>query len=101
MPFFLIVPIWALCVVVGVVLLFSHRFRFLSLYLLLGSTSGLLLLFLLSLALLFLAGKFLGGSPIAWLALVAYLVGLAVGGAGGVAGGLLLARRINRRMGWQ
>ena len=101
MPFFFIVPLWILCVLTGVILLFFKRFRFLSMYLLLSSTGGLLASFLLSLALLFLTAKFVGGTSVAWLALFAYLAGILLGGAVGIIAGTLLARRFNRRMGWR
>jgi len=100
MPFFFIVPLWILSVLAGVTLLFSKRLRFLSMYLLLSSTGGLLLSFLVSLAFLFVAGKLVGGTSMAWLALLAYLAGILLGGALGIIGGALLARNVNRRMGW-
>ncbi len=101
MPFFFIVPLWILCILAGVILLFFKRFRFLSMYVLLSSTGGLLASFLLSLALLFVAAKFVGGTPVAWIALLAYLAGIFLGGAVGIIAGAVLAWRFNRRMGWQ
>jgi len=70
-------------------------------YVLLSSTGGLLASFLLSLALLFVAAKFVGGTPVAWIALLAYLAGIFLGGAVGIIAGAVLAWRFNRRMGWQ
>ena len=99
MPFFFIVPLWLLFVVAGILLLFSSRLRFLSSYLVLGATLGLLFAFLLSLALLMLGAKLLAGTSLAWISLLAYLFGIVVGGAIGVAIGLILARGLNRRLG--
>jgi hypothetical protein len=99
MPFFFIVPIWVLCVAAGILCLFSSRLRFLSSYLVLGATLGLLSAFLLSLALLMLGARLLGGTSVAWLALLAYLLGIIVGGVIGAVAGLILARGLNRRMG--
>ena len=101
MPFFFIVPVWMLVVMVGVALLFSRRLRFLSSYLLLSSTLGLLLSFLMSLALLLIAGKVFGNTSVAWIALLAYLAGMFVGGLIGIVAGLFVARKLNRRLGWQ
>jgi hypothetical protein len=101
MLFFFILPVWFLCLIAGFGILLSQRLRFLSAYLLLGSTCGLLLSFVLSLGVLLLTGKFLGGTSVAWLALVAYLVGIAIEGTIGVLLGLFLARTLNRRLGWQ
>jgi hypothetical protein len=100
MPFFFLLPLWAFCLLAGIALLFSSRLRFLGTYILLGSTFGMLLSFLLSLALLFFVAKFLAGTKLAWLAAVAYLAGIPVGGLIGSAGGAFLAYRLNRRLGW-
>ena len=43
MPFLIIVPFWLLCVVFGIISLFSLRMRFLSVYAFVCSTAGLLL----------------------------------------------------------
>ena len=101
MPFFFIVPLWLLCLVAGGVLLFSKRLRVLSLYLVMGSTGGVIVSFLLSLGVLLLAGKFLGGTRFAWVALIGYLIGIVGGGTIGILGGGILARIVNRRVGWQ
>ena len=100
MPFFFLLPLWAFCVLVGIGMLFFARLRFLACYVLLGSTGGLLVSFLLSLALLFFVGKFLAGTKLAWLAAVAYLTAIPAGGLVGIAVGGLLAHRLNRRLGW-
>jgi hypothetical protein len=100
-PFFIIVPIWAVFVIAGLWLLFWRRWRFVSVYLLLVSTFGLLLSFLLSTGVLFLAGKVVGGTSLAWTALVAYLGGIVAGGILGMILGFLLSRWLVRQLGWR
>jgi hypothetical protein len=102
MPFFFILPIWLLCVVVGLALCFFKQFRFLSSYLVLSSTGGLILSFALSTFLLWLGPRFLSNAS-GWAGLIliaAYLAGIAIGGFVGIIAGLLAARRINKRLDW-
>jgi hypothetical protein len=101
MPFFFLLPLWALCLICGAVLAFFPRSRFLSTYVLLASTFAILLAFLLSTAVLLLAGRVVGGTDFAWLALIAYVAAIGVGGIGGAIAGLFLAHRANRRFGWK
>ena len=100
MPFFFILPMWCLCVFAGAALLFVPRLRFLSSYLLFGSTIGLILSFGLSLAVLFVTVRFFGRTRIAWLAIVAYLAAIGIGGIFGIMAGLFVARRVNRKIRW-
>lgn len=100
MPFFFIVPLWLLLSVCGTALLFSRRLRFLSPYIVLGSTAGLLCSVAMATVVLWLLGKLLGGTSVAWLAFVAYLMAIVVGGGIGVIAGLLLGQEVNRRLGW-
>jgi hypothetical protein len=99
-PFFFIVPVWLLFIGVGTLCVFSSRVRFLSAYLVLGSTMGLLFSFVVSLSLLMLGARLLGGTSAAWISLIAYLFGIVAGGAIGIVAGLMLARVLNRRLGW-
>jgi len=102
MPFFLIVPIWLLCVVAGLALCFSRQFRFLSFYLVLGSTGGLILAFALSTFVLRL-GPRLVSSASGWVNLIliaVYIAGVAIGGLVGMLAGFLMARKINQRLRW-
>ena len=99
MPFFFIAPLWLLSVVAGILFLFSSRLRFLSAYMVLGATLGLLCAFLLSLAFLMVGAKLLGGTSVAWISLLAYLFGIGAGGVIGIVAGLILARGLNRRLG--
>ena len=100
MPFFFIVPLWLGLCVVGAALLFWRRLRFLSPYIVLGSTMGLACSFAFSLVVLLTLGRLLGGTSVAWLALVAYLVAIVIGGGVGVVAGLLLGRKVNSQLGW-
>src|SRR5215469_16923431 len=99
MPCFFIVPICVLSVIAGLFLPLSPQLRFLSSYLVLCSIFGLLFSFLLSLAFLVLAARLFGGTPVAWIALLAYLVGIFAGGAVGIVFGFASARALNRRVG--
>jgi thiamine transporter ThiT len=99
-PFFFIVPLWLLLSICGTALLFSPRLRFLTPYIVLGSTVGLMCSVAFSTVVLLLMGKILGGTSVAWLALAAYLMAIVVGGGVGVIAGLLLGQEVNRRLGW-
>ena len=108
MVFFFIFPIWLLFVVLGVGLLFSHRWRWLSSYLILGSTLGLAGSFLLSTAILFLGPKTFTGTEIGnrliffgGIVLIGlYMAAIGIGAVLGAWSGVLLARKVNARMGW-
>ncbi|MFL6463406.1 MAG: hypothetical protein ACJ73N_03225 [Bryobacteraceae bacterium] len=99
MPFFFIVPIWCLAVLIGLVLLFVKPGRWLATYVLCGSTGSLLVSLLVSLGFLMATAKLLSGTKFAWLALVAYLIGIGIGAIAGALGGIFIAWKINRRLG--
>ena len=93
MPFFFIVPIWLLCVAIGLALCFFRQFRFLSSYLVLSSTSGLILSLALSTFLLWIGPRFLSNAS-GWTGLIliaAYLAGIVIGGLVGIIAGFLVA----------
>jgi len=102
MLFFFIVALWLLCVVLGVGLLFSRRWRYSSSYLILGSTLGIIGSFVLSTAILFLGPKtfigtdignglvFFGG--IVFIGL--YVAGIAIGAVLGAWGAFFLLVRL-------
>jgi hypothetical protein len=92
--------LWLLLIISGVALVFSRRLRFLTPYIVLGSTIGLICSVAVSTAVLMLLGRLLGGTSVAWLALVAYLVAIVIGGGVGVVAGLLLGQKVNRQLGW-
>ena len=107
MPFFFITPIWLVVIVVGICLFISRSFRYLSSYLILASTFGLITSFVISTAVLFLVPRAftaLGLNSPGFLGVIAllggYLGGIGVGGIVGIIAGILLARRVNLRLGW-
>ena len=101
MLFLFIVLLWMVCIMSGAALLFSARLRFLSSYILLGSTAGLVLSFVFSLLFLFVAAKLVGGTSADGIAALVSLAGFLLGGVAAVIGGLFLARKVNRRLGWE
>jgi hypothetical protein len=102
MPFFFIAPIWLFCVVVGLALCFFRQFRFLSSYVILGSTGGLILSFALSTFVLWIGPRLLGsaGTWAGLMLIAAYLAAIAVGGLVGIIAGFLTARKINQLRHW-
>jgi len=97
MPFFFIVPVWVVAVVVSIVLLAIGRTRTAGIYLLLGSTGGLVGSFIVSTAALLVGGWLVKGTGQGWLVLVGYLAAMGVGGLMGVTAGLVAARRVAGR----
>ena len=97
MPFFFIVPVWVMAVVGSIVLLAIERTRTAGIYLLLGSTGGLVGAFVLSTAALLVGGRLVEGTGQGWLVLVGYLGGIVVGALIGVTAGLLAALGVMRR----
>jgi hypothetical protein len=102
MPIFLIVPLWLLCVAVGSVLCLFKRSRFLSLYLVLGSTGGAIVSLALSTFVLWTAPKVFGTGH-TWEGLVlitAYLGSIVLGSVVGAIVGFMAAGKINQRLRW-
>ncbi|HET9943706.1 MAG TPA: hypothetical protein VFR05_10210 [Terriglobia bacterium] len=105
MLYFLIIPVWFLVVIAGLVMLLSSQHRWLSTYLILSSTLGVLVSIILStLPLLFLPRIFEAlGQPGIFggvIVLASYLGGMVIGGVVGLPAGALLARKVNRRLRW-
>jgi hypothetical protein len=100
MPFFLIVAAWIPCIAVGLLCLAIRRLRFVSLYLLLGSSFAVLLAFILSTAVLFLLPRVGQSNVGAFAVLGGYLLMIGIGGFLGGLLGLLAAWRCNKRIGW-
>ena len=98
MPFFFILPLWALVAVIGIVLLFLPRFRSTGVYVLVSSTGGLLLSFFLSTCVLMLVPRLQITATSRWLLIFGYLGAILFGGLAGIVLGFLLARPIVRRM---
>jgi hypothetical protein len=108
MLYFFIIPIWFLVLIAALVMLLSSQHRWLSSYLILSSTVGVLVSIILSTAPLFLLPPIfkaldmydkpgmLGGVVF----LTSYLGGMVIGGVLGMVAGAILARKLNRRLGW-
>jgi hypothetical protein len=99
MPFFLIVPAWIFCILVGIVLLCFKRFRRTAIYAINVSTAATVVSLLLSTAILFLVPRI--GLPrmgrLAGIALVAgYVLGIGVGALIGALAGFLMTRKLLR-----
>jgi hypothetical protein len=103
MPFFLIVPVWLLCVLAGAVCAFFRRSRCVSLYLICVPTGGLLVSFAFSTLALLLGTRLFGHVRANWIGVVLILAYVAAFGAGGLVGifaGFVAARSANRHLGW-
>ena len=98
MPFFFILPLWALVATVGIVLLFLPRFRSMGIYVLASSTGGLLLSFFLSTCVLILVPRLPAGAISPWLLIIGYLGAIPLGGLVGIALGCFMVRPIVRRL---
>jgi hypothetical protein len=97
MPFFFILPIWAVAVVASLVLLSLKRSRTVGMYLLFTATGGLIFSFALSTAALLAGARLLGGTNLGWLTLLVYLAMIGVGAVLGIAVGALAARKLTAR----
>jgi len=99
MPFFLIVPAWLFLVLIGLMLLFFRKARFLSPYFILVSTIGTIVSLILSTLVLWLIPRFFGdlGSIARFAFIALYLASIALGGIVGGLAGFLAARKINKR----
>ena|SRR3569832_2742824 len=97
MPFFFILPIWALVVVASLVLLVMKPSRTLGTYLLFTSTGGLIFSLALSTAALLAGARLLDGTSLGWLTLVAYLAMIGIGGQFGIAAGAFAAWKLTHR----
>ena len=97
MIFFLILPLWVLCTLSGIALLFLPQRRRIGVYFILVSTAAMLVSFVLSTAVLYLAGKFGSRLHIQWLGLAVIATYLMATGLGLIVGGLagfFLARNL-------
>ncbi len=93
MPFFLILSVWVLCLLVGLVFLLFPGLRNFGLYLLLGSTGAVVGSLMLSTAALLAAESVPRGTWGGILIIGGFLAGLLVGGLVGGVGGLCLTFR--------
>ena len=88
-------------------MLITPRFRHFSLYLMIGSTLGVIVSFVVSTGFLFLSGAFLNilgfkNWPAlgALIMLFGYVGGIGVGGLIGIVSGLIIAQKLNHFIGW-
>jgi len=100
---FLILPLWFLCLVLAVVLLFFKKYRFLAPYVLLCSTGALIGCFVFSTLLLLGVTKFDRSNSSVFA--IAFLIGLVtisiLGACVGFVSGFFTARWFNRQVGWK
>lgn len=97
MPFFFIVPVWALCVVVGMALLFFRGLRRIAYFLLVVPTGATLVSFALSTSVLYLVPRVAHEPRPQWfgIALIAgCLLALVLGALLGALGALLLLLKL-------
>ena len=100
MPFFFIVPVWLLIVLVAVPLFFLRRLRFLGLHIVVASTLAILISFTLSISVL-VAGARLPTSRVNGVIIFGlFVLSLIGGGVLGLVLGIFLAHRINTRLAW-
>lgn len=97
----LVLPLWSLCVALGVAFCVSKSLRFLSAYLLCCSTAGLVLSIAVSFGGVLLLTKLenSGHPPQNWLGILIFLGSTPFGAVLGGAIGFFAARTINRRLG--
>jgi len=97
MPFFLIIPLWLLCVLCGIVLLCFQRFRRMGIYAINISTAATAISFVLSTTVVFLAPRVGMQRMGRWagIALIgAYVLATGVGALIGALCGFLLTRKL-------
>ena len=100
MPFFLILPLWLLIVILGVVMLCIRLMRRLGVYILMMSTLAVIASFALSTAVLLVVPWATPNPVPGWFAvlfLLAYLAAIGVGGLIGAIGGFLLTYWVLKR----
>ena|SRR5579872_2322314 len=102
MPLFFLLPLWLLCILGAIITLFFRNYRYLATHLALCSTGALIGGCILSfIAIVALGALHLQGSTAAGiLALVLLLGSGTLGGILGFVAGFLVARSINRAVGW-
>jgi uncharacterized membrane protein len=96
MPFFFILPLWLLTVVVGAVMVCSRAATRVGIYVLTISTFATIVSLVLSTAVLF-VGPRLAANPPAWFGLMvvaAYLAAIPIGGLTGAIAGFLITRKL-------
>ena len=100
MSFFLILPIWALCVLGGLLLLCLPNYRAIGAYIVVVSTTATIGSFALSTAVLYFGVRAAEHQSRAWVAIalvVAYVGAIAIGGLVGAVLGILATRKFLAR----
>jgi|SRR5579871_5523702 len=102
MPFFFLLPLWLLCIVVAVISLLSRKYRYMAAHLALCSTGALIGCLTLFLAAVWALGKLHepSSTEMGIVFLVVLIGSTALGGILGLVGGFLVARSLNRALGW-
>lgn len=97
MIFFLVLPVWMLCILSGIVLLFPPQRRQIGLYVIVVSTAAMLVSFLLSTAVLYLGATIGPRLHIQWLGvavIATYILAVGLGLIVGAFAGFLLTRNL-------
>jgi hypothetical protein len=102
MPLFFLLPLWLLCILGAAILLLFRKYRYLAAYLALCSTGALIGCCTLGIFALLVISKMSEQSSTAMaIGILIVLVGAGVlGGILGCVAGFLLARWVNRVLGW-
>ena len=101
MPFFFIVPLWLVAVVVGAVMVCIRSARRAGIYVLTISTFGTTVSLVLSTAVLFVGPRVAASPQPGWFGLmviVAYLAAIPIGGLTGAIAGFLITRKLLPRV---
>ena len=101
MPFFVIFPLWIALVVLAVPLFFIRRLRFLGTHVVVASTAAVLTAFALSTLILIGVPRVLPALRFRGVVLIGlYVFSILGGGGAGLALGIVLAHKVNKRFGW-
>ena len=101
MPFFFIVPLWFLLVVLSIPLFAVRRLRFLGMHVVMASTLAVLVSFALSTLILIAVPRLVPAFRWNGVVLIAlYVLSILGGGGAGLLLGILLGHKLNKRFGW-
>ena len=110
MPFFFILPLWVLLLLLAIPLFFIRRLRFLGTHIAIASTTAVAMSLLLSTLILFGVPRLLGPFRHSGVVVISrhsgvvvislYLLTIAGGGVAGLLVGVVLAHKLNRRFSW-
>lgn len=101
MPFFFIVPLWIVLVVLAIPLFFIRRLRFLGTQVVVASTLAVLTSFVLSTLILIGVPRLVPASRLSGVVLISlYVLSILGGGGAGLLLGIILGHKLNKRFGW-